>query len=670
MSSFRVKGKILATIPVGGKVLHLNVDPDEGRALLRRIRTPSRRSSGASATDRMGAGDPRQGRRTQVQELLEDAWRRKAPKRLLAAYDATHPPRSRSGRLTACPTSTSPPPTTCSPPPSRCASASTSPGRCRGSCCSSASTSPATPRWAATCERNRWLVIDDPELKAAHRRALPGRRTARTSPPTRPTQADGRQQRVIDSATYLVDHIAEVPGDGHRHAARPPSRRAPRTSRWRATTARWRPGSGASSSPLAPAASARRGRRSTWCTSGQVAELLGIPDTVTQVAPAPGRLLHRRHVPPRAASAGARDHLLQPLEADPRLSADPVPHHYPACRGHRRRHPEARRPRPRAGQPLHPPSRRQRAVDRRQRRRDRPPGHRAAGRRLRRPTGHPQDRPPPRATPRATLLWRAGWAWVAAEGTVELVGPDDPLEGDRPDSSSPAAARACTRAAGGGEHDDWAEYDRVMAAERRMAVLLTPTPHLRQPVAPAAPGSTAGTSARSRSPASVRRCPAPCADRGRRRARRPAGPPPRCRSAGRISSRSPWYASSGAVSPCASSQPGRLGGEGDHAAGPVAHRHPGAHRDGAAEAVPAGDEALGAGPRRQVGGGQQVERAQVDVVGRRQPDPQHADAAPRRRPARRRATGRSRRPARAARPSRRRTRPRPPRRRGRRATGS
>ena len=27
----------------------------------------------------------------------------------------------------------------------------------------------------------------------------------------------------------------------------------------------------------------------------------------------------------------------------------------------------------------------------------------------------------------------------------------------------------------GGEHDDWDEYDRVMAAERRTAVLITPT---------------------------------------------------------------------------------------------------------------------------------------------------------------------------------------------------
>ena len=79
-----------------------------------------------------------------------------------------------------------------------------------------------------------------------------------------------------------------------------------------------------------------------------------------------------------------------------------------------------------------------------------------------------------RAHPTATLLWRAGWAWVAAEGSVELVGPDDPREGISP-ASVPELLRSVYSAAGGGEHDDWAEYDRVMAAERRVAVLLTPT---------------------------------------------------------------------------------------------------------------------------------------------------------------------------------------------------
>jgi PPOX class probable F420-dependent enzyme len=79
-----------------------------------------------------------------------------------------------------------------------------------------------------------------------------------------------------------------------------------------------------------------------------------------------------------------------------------------------------------------------------------------------------------RANPTATLLWRAGWAWAAAEGTVELVGPDDPLEGIAA-GDLPRLLREVYSAAGGGEHDDWAEYDRAMAAEGRMAVLLTPT---------------------------------------------------------------------------------------------------------------------------------------------------------------------------------------------------
>ena len=79
-----------------------------------------------------------------------------------------------------------------------------------------------------------------------------------------------------------------------------------------------------------------------------------------------------------------------------------------------------------------------------------------------------------RANPTATLLWRAGWAWVAAEGTVEIVGPDDSLEGIGR-HELPHLLRTVFTAANGGEHDDWAEYDRVMAAERRMAVLLTPT---------------------------------------------------------------------------------------------------------------------------------------------------------------------------------------------------
>lgn len=77
-----------------------------------------------------------------------------------------------------------------------------------------------------------------------------------------------------------------------------------------------------------------------------------------------------------------------------------------------------------------------------------------------------------RADPRATLSWRAGWAWATVEGTVELCGPDDPLPGV--DDEGRRLLLRAIYAAAGGEHEDWAEFDRVMAAERRVAVLVTP----------------------------------------------------------------------------------------------------------------------------------------------------------------------------------------------------
>ena len=78
-----------------------------------------------------------------------------------------------------------------------------------------------------------------------------------------------------------------------------------------------------------------------------------------------------------------------------------------------------------------------------------------------------------RRDPRATLVAQSGYQWVAVEGTVELVGPDDRLDGIDP-VGIPELLRAVFRAAGG-SHDDWATFDRVMADERRVAVLVTPT---------------------------------------------------------------------------------------------------------------------------------------------------------------------------------------------------
>lgn len=78
-----------------------------------------------------------------------------------------------------------------------------------------------------------------------------------------------------------------------------------------------------------------------------------------------------------------------------------------------------------------------------------------------------------RARPHITIVARAGWDWAAVEGDVELIGPDDEYPG-----MDAEAIRLLLRAiftAAGGTHDDWATYDRVMAKERRTAVLINPT---------------------------------------------------------------------------------------------------------------------------------------------------------------------------------------------------
>jgi PPOX class probable F420-dependent enzyme len=77
-----------------------------------------------------------------------------------------------------------------------------------------------------------------------------------------------------------------------------------------------------------------------------------------------------------------------------------------------------------------------------------------------------------RADPRATVVVRAGWRWAAVEGTAELVGPDDPnpqIDAERLRLLLQEVFRAA-----GGTHEDWDTFDRVMAEERRAAVLVDP----------------------------------------------------------------------------------------------------------------------------------------------------------------------------------------------------
>ena len=78
-----------------------------------------------------------------------------------------------------------------------------------------------------------------------------------------------------------------------------------------------------------------------------------------------------------------------------------------------------------------------------------------------------------RARPQVTVTFRHGWQWATVEGRPELAGPDDP----QPWLADADQVRLLLRdvfTAAGGRHDDWEEYDRVMAEQRRTAVLIDP----------------------------------------------------------------------------------------------------------------------------------------------------------------------------------------------------
>lgn len=75
-----------------------------------------------------------------------------------------------------------------------------------------------------------------------------------------------------------------------------------------------------------------------------------------------------------------------------------------------------------------------------------------------------------RPAPRLAVTARSGWQWATVEGNAELIGPNDPspeFDTDR--------IRLLLRevyVAASGQHDDWGEYDRVMAEQRRCVALV------------------------------------------------------------------------------------------------------------------------------------------------------------------------------------------------------
>ena len=130
-------------------------------------------------------------------------------------------------------------------------------------------------------ERNRWMIIDDAALKAAIavRFAEVGRPYLAFNSEAR---GDDRSQRVIASANFLVDHLAEVPALVlSMRLDRPPM--AQSQGQVAAYYGSVLPG--VWSFQLAARA---RGIGSAWTTfhlehEAEIAELLGIPATVTQV---------------------------------------------------------------------------------------------------------------------------------------------------------------------------------------------------------------------------------------------------------------------------------------------------------------------------------------------------------------------------------------------------
>ena len=77
-----------------------------------------------------------------------------------------------------------------------------------------------------------------------------------------------------------------------------------------------------------------------------------------------------------------------------------------------------------------------------------------------------------RQRPYANVVIRSGWEWAAAEGRVDLVGPDDPVPGIDAERLRLLLREVFTAA--GGTHDDFDTYDRVMREERRTAVFVHP----------------------------------------------------------------------------------------------------------------------------------------------------------------------------------------------------
>jgi nitroreductase len=132
-------------------------------------------------------------------------------------------------------------------------------------------------------ERNRWLIVTDPDLKGAIAAHYQEVGTAYLGAQRKASSGEDRQLRVLESAEYLNEHLAEVP------AMVIPTR----LDRLKPDAPNFEVagyhGSIAPSIWSFQLAARARGLGSAWTTlhlvhESAVAELLGIPNTVTQIA--------------------------------------------------------------------------------------------------------------------------------------------------------------------------------------------------------------------------------------------------------------------------------------------------------------------------------------------------------------------------------------------------
>ena len=77
-----------------------------------------------------------------------------------------------------------------------------------------------------------------------------------------------------------------------------------------------------------------------------------------------------------------------------------------------------------------------------------------------------------RVRPQVTATFRNGWRWATVEGHAQIAGPEDPQSWL--DAEGLRLLLRAVFVAAGGQHEDWNEYDRVMAEERRAVVLIEP----------------------------------------------------------------------------------------------------------------------------------------------------------------------------------------------------